>query len=126
MDLPRVVAVFDLDLDAVIELLGDEPRTIAPLSPYPAATQDISLVVGSEIPAGDVRSALAEGAGELLEDIRLTDVYAGDAVEEGMRSLTFALRFRAMDRTLTQAEATESKEAGLAVAAKRFGATLRG
>ncbi len=126
MDLPRVVAVFDLDLDAVIEILGDEPRTIAPLSPYPAATQDISLVVGSEIPAGDVRSALAEGAGELLEDIRLTDVYAGDAVEEGKRSLTFALRFRAMDRTLTQAEATESKEAGLAVAAKRFGATLRG
>jgi len=126
MDLPRVVAVFDIDADAVIRLVGDEPQAIAPLSPYPAATQDISLVVGSDIPAGDVKLALAEGAGELLEDIRLTDVYAGDGVEEGKHSLTFALRFRAGDRTLTQAEATESKEAGLAVAAKRFGATLRG
>jgi len=124
--LPRVVAVFDIDADAVIRLVGDEPQAIAPLSPYPAATQDISLVVGSDIPAGDVKLALAEGAGELLEDIRLTDVYAGDGVEEGKHSLTFALRFRAGDRTLTQAEATESKEAGLAVAAKRFGATLRG
>jgi len=126
MDLPRVVAVFDIDADAVIRLVGDQPQTVAALSPYPAATQDISVVVGAEIPAGEVKVALAEGAGELLEDIRLTDVYAGDGVEDGKRSLTFALRFRAADRTLTQAEATESKEAGLALAASRFGATLRG
>ncbi len=126
LDLPKRVAVFEIDGSAVMEAIGHEPAEIAPLSPYPAATQDISVVVDASVPAADVQAALAEGAGELLEAIHLTDEYRGEGVDEGQRSLTFALRFRAADRTLTQAEATESKEAGLAVATKRFGAQLRG
>lgn len=70
-------------------------------------------------------SALLEGAGPLLEEVRLTDDYRGAGVPDGAKSLTFALRFRAQDRTLTQAEATEAKLAGVAVAAERFGASLR-
>jgi phenylalanyl-tRNA synthetase beta chain len=61
----------------------------------------------------------------LLEDIRLVDDYRGSGVDEGQKSLTFALRFRANDRTLTAAEASDAKLAGLAVAAEEFGATLR-
>jgi len=72
-----------------------------------------------------VRAALIEGSGELLESLRLVDDYRGQGVPEGRKSLTFALRFRASDRTLTAAEATEAKLAGVAVAAERFGATLR-
>jgi phenylalanyl-tRNA synthetase beta chain len=123
-DLPRVVAVFELDLDALVEL-GAYDRQARPIGTLPAATQDLSLVVDAAVPAGDVRDAVAEGAGELLEHIRLVDDYRGQGVAEGSKSLTFALRFRAEDRTLTAAEATEAKLAGLARAAERFGATLR-
>ncbi len=123
-DLHGRVVVAELDLDLVLELAG-ERVVAASLSAYPAATQDVSLVLGADVPAADVRAALAEGAGELLESLRLVDDYRGPGVEEGAKSLTFALRFRAADRTLTAAEATEAKLAGVAVARERFGATLR-
>ncbi|MFT4305998.1 MAG: hypothetical protein QM604_03805, partial [Microbacterium sp.] len=76
-------------------------------------------------PAAEVGAALSEGAGALLESLRLVDDYRGQGVADGAKSLTFALRFRAEDRTLTAAEATEAKLAGVAAAASRFGATLR-
>ncbi|MGY6499024.1 MAG: phenylalanine--tRNA ligase subunit beta [Microcella sp.] len=123
-DLPRRVGVLELDLDALIEL-GEGDLVAESLSAYPAATQDLSLVVPVDVPAGDVRAAVIEGAGELLEAATLVDDYRGDGLEAGTKSITLALRFRAADRTLTQAEATEAKMAGLAVAAERFGASLR-
>nr|BFF10990.1 phenylalanine--tRNA ligase subunit beta [Microbacterium flavescens] len=123
-DLPGRVIVAELDLDLVLSLAG-EKVVAASLSGYPAATQDVSLVVGAEVPAAEVRATLAEGAGELLESLRLVDDYRGPGVAEAAKSLTFALRFRAPDRTLTAAEATEAKMAGVAAAAERFGATLR-
>ncbi|KRB35980.1 phenylalanine--tRNA ligase subunit beta [Microbacterium sp. Root180] len=123
-DLPGRVIVAELDLDLLLSLAG-EKVVAASLSGFPAATQDVSLVLGADVPAGDVRAALAEGAGGLLESVRLVDDYRGQGVPEGAKSLTFALRFRAPDRTLTAAEATEAKLGGVAVAAERFGAALR-
>lgn len=123
-DLPRVVAVYELELDTLVEL-GAYDRQATPIGTLPAATQDLSLVVGAEVPAREVQDAVAAGAGELLEHIRLVDDYRGSGVPEGSKSLTFALRFRAADRTLTAAEATEAKLAGVARAAELFGATLR-
>jgi phenylalanyl-tRNA synthetase beta chain len=124
LDLPGVVAVAELDLDALL-VVGAPEIAARPIGTLPAATQDVSLVVAADIPAGDVRSAVIEGAGELLEDARLVDDYRGPGVPDGTKSLTFALRFRADDRTLTAAEATEAKLAGVALAASRHGATLR-
>jgi phenylalanyl-tRNA synthetase beta chain len=124
LDLPGVVAVAELDVDALLAL-GATEIAARPIGTLPAATQDLSLVVPVETPAADVRDAVVEGAGELLEDARLVDDYRGTGVPEGSKSLTFALRFRAHDRTLTAAEATESKLAGVALAASRHGATLR-
>lgn len=123
-DLPGRVIVAELDLDLVLSLAG-EKVVAASLSGFPAATQDVSLVLGADIPAAEVRAALVAGAGELLESVRLVDDYRGQGVPEGEKSLTFALRFRAPDRTLTAAEATEAKLAGVAVATERFGAALR-
>ena len=129
-DLPGRAIVAELDLDLVLSLAGE--RVVASsLSGYPAATQDVSLVVGADVPAAEVRAALVEGAlrhaqgPTLLESLRLVDDYRGQGVAEGAKSLTFALRFRAPDRTLTAAEATDAKLAGVAVAAERFGVTLR-
>jgi len=123
-DLPGRVVVAELDLDRVLALAGAR-AVAASLSGYPAATQDVSLVVPVDVPAGEVRAALVEGAGALLEALRLVDDYRGQGVRDGAKSLTFALRFRAPDRTLTAAEATDAKLAGVAVAAARFGAALR-
>jgi phenylalanyl-tRNA synthetase beta chain len=123
-DLPGRVYVAELDLDLVLSLAG-EKVVAASLSTFPAATQDVSLVLAAEVPAAALRAALVEGAGELLESARLVDDYRGPGVPEGAKSLTFALRFRAPDRTLTAAEATEAKLAGVAAASVAFGATLR-
>jgi phenylalanyl-tRNA synthetase beta chain len=123
-DLPRVVAVAEVDLDAILALTAPsvEARAIGTL---PAATQDLSLVVGADVPAARVADAVREGAGELLEDLRLVDDYRGQGLPEGAKSLTFALRFRAADRTLTAAEASEAKLAGAALAGERTGAAIR-
>ena len=75
--------------------------------------------------AEDVRAAVIEGAGELLEAAVVVDDYRGTGIPEGQKSLTFALRFRAADRTLTANDATEAKLAGVAVAHSRFNATIR-
>jgi phenylalanyl-tRNA synthetase beta chain len=124
LDLPGVVAVAELDLDALLEL-GATEVAARPIGTLPAATQDLSLVVPVDVLAADVLDAVVEGAGELLEDARLVDDYRGAGIPEGRKSLTFALRFRATDRTLTAAEASESKLAGAALAGTRFGATIR-
>jgi len=124
LDLPRVVALVELDLDALIAL-GALQSTPTQLGTLPAATQDLSLVVPVETPAGDVLAAVVAGAGALLEDARLVDDYRGTGLPDGRKSLTFALRFRAADRTLTAAEASEAKLAGAARAGELFGATVR-
>jgi phenylalanyl-tRNA synthetase beta chain len=124
LDLPRVVAVAELDLDALMELARTEviPTTIVTM---PAATQDLSLVVAQDVPAGDILNTVIEGAGDLLEHAALVDDYRGKGLADGTKSLTFALRFRAPDRTLTAAEASDAKLAAVTLAAQRHGATLR-
>lgn len=123
-DLPRVVAVAEVDLDAIIALTDPAVEAQA-IGTLPAATQDLSLLVGADVPAARVAEAVREGAGELLEHLRLVDDYRGQGVPEGSKSLTFALRFRAADRTLTAAEASDAKLAGAALAAERTGAAIR-
>lgn len=123
-DLPSVVGVAEIDLSALISH-ADVTITAKPIGTKPAATQDLSLVVGVGVPAADVLTAVRQGAGALLEHIELVDDYRGAGVPDGRKSLTFALRFRAPDRTLTAAEASDAKMAGVSVAAARFGATLR-
>ena len=124
LDLPRVVSALDLDLEALIAAASDHV-VATPVLVFPAATQDVSLVVDLGVPAADVMAAVVEGAGELLESAHLVDDYRGAGLDENQKSLTFALRFRAEDRTLTQQEATETKLAGVAVAASRHNATIR-
>ncbi|MEN9707262.1 MAG: hypothetical protein RIS31_828 [Actinomycetota bacterium] len=123
-DLPRKVALVEINLDAVY---AQSPEVVqaSPIHGYPAATQDLSLLVPVATPAGDVLETIEEGAGALLEQVRLVEDYRSENLPEGQKSLTFALRFRATDRTLTQAEATESRDAAVALAGKRFGATIR-
>lgn len=123
-DLPRTVAVAEINLDAVLAG-GTDIVEAQSIFTFMAATQDLSLTVPVEVPAAEVQAAVLEGAGELLEHIRLVDDYRGQGLAEGHKSLSFALRFRAADRTLTAAEASEAKLAGAALAGERFGAAIR-
>ncbi|GFG48972.1 phenylalanine--tRNA ligase subunit beta [Mycolicibacterium agri] len=120
--LPKGTCAVELNLDAVpiIERLP-APR----VSPFPAVFQDVALVVDEHVAAQSVVDAVREGAGELLEDVRLFDVYTGPQIGEGRKSLALALRFRAADRTLTEDEASAAREAAVAMAAERVGAQQR-
>ncbi len=120
--LPPRSSAMELDLDA---LPLEERRPAPRISPFPPVVQDVALVLDAGVPAAEVQATLAEGAGELLEEIRLFDVYTGSQVGEGKRSLAFTLRFRAPDRTLTNEEANAAREAAVALAAERLGAQLR-
>ncbi|MGH8922054.1 MAG: phenylalanine--tRNA ligase subunit beta, partial [Actinomycetes bacterium] len=122
LGLPPRTAAMELDLDA---LPLSEHRPAPAVAPYPPALQDIALVVDAAVPVAELIATLRRGAGELLEDVRLFDIYTGEQVGEGNRSLAFALRFRAPDRTLTVAEATAARDAAVAAAIQEHGATLR-
>jgi phenylalanyl-tRNA synthetase beta chain len=122
LGLPARTCALELDLDA-IPLVDSRP---APrVSPYPPISVDVALVAATDVPAAELADALADGGGDLLEDVRLFDVYAGEQVAAGRRSLAYTLRFRAPDRTLTNEEANAARDAAVAVAADRFGAVLR-
>jgi phenylalanyl-tRNA synthetase beta chain len=121
--LPKGTCAVELNLDAIpIVDAFPAPR----VSPFPAVFQDVSLVVDADVPAQTVQDAVRDGAGELLEDVRLFDVYTGTQVGENRKSLTFALRFRAADRTLTEDEASAARDAAVQRAAEQVGAVLRG
>ncbi|MGA4508736.1 phenylalanine--tRNA ligase subunit beta [Propionibacteriaceae bacterium G1746] len=122
-DLPARTAALELDLDALVAA-APGPGTIAPLSPFPVAKEDVALVVDADVAVEPVRQALVDGAGELLEEVHLFDIYTGPQVPEGKKSLAFAMRFRGA-ATLTDTQAAEARDAAVAVAAERFGAVLR-
>ncbi|WAC89333.1 phenylalanine--tRNA ligase subunit beta [Mycobacterium sp. Aquia_213] len=120
--LPKGTCAVELTLDAlpITELLP-APK----VSPFPAVFQDLSLVVPADVPAQAVADAVREGAGELLEDMQLFDVFTGPQIGEDRKSLTFALRFRAPDRTLTEDDASAARDAAVRRAAEAVGAEIR-
>ncbi|MGI8702775.1 MAG: phenylalanine--tRNA ligase subunit beta [Nocardioidaceae bacterium] len=124
LGVPARTAVAEIDLSAVIaHALGSvrAPR----LSSYPVGKADVALVVAADVPAAEVEAALRAGAGELLESARLFDVYVGEQAGPGRKSLAYGLRFRAPDRTLTDAEIGGARDAAVAEAAARVGAVQR-
>ena len=131
---PRVCAALDLPARTcaaevrLSELIAHDGGLVepAPVSTFPVATQDVALVVAEDVPAAEVEAALRAGAGEMLESVRLFDVYTGEQVGAGRRSLAYALRFRAADRTLTTEEVSAARDAAVAEATRRVDAVLRG
>ena len=122
--LPERTSAIELDLDYLMSRVLEVTRAPS-FSSYPVAKEDVALVVDAAVPAGEVEAALREGAGELLESIRLFDVFTGAQIGEGRKSLAFALRFRAPDRTLNEGEASAVRDAAVALAAERTGAVQR-
>jgi len=110
-DLSGPVAAFELDIEAVVELVSGRPHTYEDVTGFPAVLQDIAVVVAEELPAAEVIEAVRAGGGRLLERVELFDLYRGEQVDEGHKSLALRLAFRAPDRTLTDDEVTERRGA---------------
>ena len=123
LEIPRRACAMEIDLDAIAPKPVVQARK---LSTFPPALIDVALVVDLAVPAAEVEAALVSGAGELLESVRLFDVYASSQLGPGKRSLAYKLTFRAPDRTLTVEEAVSARDAAVALATARTGAVLRG
>jgi phenylalanyl-tRNA synthetase beta chain len=124
-DLPGYrVAVAELDLEA---LLGQVPPVwfIEPISAYPAVLQDLAVVVNEDVPAAVVQNLIAKTGGFLLKDVRLFDVYRGDPVPAGKKSLAYALTFQAPDKTLRDAIVAKQVKRIVGRLRKELGAELR-
>jgi phenylalanyl-tRNA synthetase beta chain len=123
LELPPRTSAMELDLDA----LPSAPVPVGPpISSFPPVLWDIALEVPEDVPAAEVEAALRDGAGELLESLVLFDVYTGEQVRPGHRSLAFKMTLRAPDRTLTGEEAVAVRQAATAELGRRTGAVLRG
>jgi phenylalanyl-tRNA synthetase beta chain len=121
---PARTSAAELDLDLLMQLASDVvPAPV--FSTFPVAKEDVALVVDADLPSAVLADTLREGAGPLLESVRLFDVWTGEQVGAGKKSLAFALRFRAPDRTLTESETSAARDAAVSLAAERHGAVRR-
>ena len=96
-----------------------------PLPKYPAITRDISMVIKGEVFVGDIEKAIAKNGGKLLESVKLFDVYQGEQIEKGFKSVSYSITFRAPDRTLVDDEVNSVMDKILSDLKDEFGAILR-
>lgn len=123
-DLKHRAYVAEIDFDALVRHVS-LLRRYTPLPRFPAAERDLALIVAQATPAAEVKRTIIAAAGPMLEDAALFDVYTGRPIAEGSVSLTFALRFRAPDRTLTDDEVQTTMSAIIASVEQHLGARLR-
>ena len=96
------------------------------MSRFPASSIDLAFVVDAAVPAAAIERTLRAAGGDVLESVRCFDEFTSDDLPAGTRSLAFTLRYRAPDRTLTDAEVGSRRDAAIAAVASAHGATLRG
>jgi phenylalanyl-tRNA synthetase beta chain len=123
-DLTRRTYLMELDLERLYSA-APERSLSQPIPRYPAAQRDLAIIVDAAVPAADVADAIRANGGELLRDVRLFDLYTGEGVSAGKKSLAWALTYQSAERTLTDAEIETAQQVVVAALAKRFGAELR-
>ena len=124
LGLPGGIIVFELDADLLFRRAHLIP-TYQPLSRFPAVLRDLAVVVDVQLPSEEVRQLIREVGGPLVEDAALFDVYTGSQLAAGQKNLAYAIRYRAPDRTLTDAEANEAHQRIVEEVKRRVGGTLR-
>lgn len=123
-ELEQPTAAAEIEFDW---LVADIPlvERIEPIVSHPAVYQDIALVVNDATPAIDVERVIVQSGGALLREARLFDVYRGDPIPQGKKSLAYALTYQAEDRTLTDKEVAKVHQQIVKAAERQLGATLR-
>jgi phenylalanyl-tRNA synthetase beta chain len=117
-------AGFEVDLAPLVAASAIGEETYEDVISYPAVQQDIAVVVDEDVPAAEVRAAVLDGGGELLRSARVFDLYRGEQLGEGRKSLALRLSFRAADRTLTDEEVADRRRA-IEEAVRTIGGSLR-
>ncbi|WP_347862615.1 phenylalanine--tRNA ligase subunit beta [Salimicrobium sp. PL1-032A] len=116
--------VFDLNMDRLLELYEKE-ETFAKIPKYPSVSRDIALVVEEEVSAGDIEATIREAGAPLIKQVKVFDVYQGEHMDTGKKSLAFNLLYLDPERTLKDEEVEEAHNAILQAVASGHGATLR-
>lgn len=124
-DLPGRIGWAELELGALLAAPRRDPA-MRPVSRFPSSDVDLAFEVEDAVPAALVEGTLREAGGELLVGLWLFDVYRGEQVGRGHRSLAYRLRFCALDHTLTDAEVAEIRRRCIAAVEQAHGASLRG
>ena len=124
-DLPaQPVCALEFDLGPLLAQVG-AARTMQPISRFPVVVQDVALVVDENLWAEEVRQAILASGGQLLWDARLFDLYRGEQIPPGKKSLAYSLTYQAEDRTLTDDEVAEVQERIVRHLAEELEAELR-
>ena len=118
------VACLEVDIDDLLSIPHGH-RSYTPFSRYPSSDIDLAFEVDQSVSSNEVKKCLQEQAGSLLVDIHLFDIFRGEPVEEGRRSLAFKLRLQASDRTLTDVEVAKVHGECIESVEKKFSAKLR-
>lgn len=124
-DLPKRTIAFEVDMDQIFEIRGSSPIQVEAISTFPMAKEDIAIVVADSVSSGDVEAVIRKAGGEILEDVRLFDIYRGEQIGAEKKSLAFALRLRGIDHTLTAEDAATVRNRVVKQLHKAFGAQLR-
>lgn len=123
--LPETACAFEIDFEKFTEAMPKKDLQVKPVSAFPPAKEDIALVVDSDIPAVDVQQVIAKQAGDLLEEVRLFDIFSGEQLGVGKKSLAFSLKIRSAEGTLSADEIQAVRNRIVKATAKKFKATLR-
>jgi phenylalanyl-tRNA synthetase beta chain len=116
---------FEIDVEPLIAVATAGLELYDDVTTHPAVAEDMAILAAREVPAERIRATVAAAGGDLLTDVTVFDVYEGEQVPAGMRSLALRLEFRAPDRTLTDAEVADLRPA-IIEALSGIGAELRG
>lgn len=124
-NLPKAACAFEIDLDRFIAAMPKADFQVKAVSTFPPAKEDLALVVAEEVKASDLQSLIIRQAGELLEEVNLFDIYTGDQVPQGHKSLAFSIKLRSAQGTLSADEVAEVRNRIIRAAGKKFKAELR-
>jgi phenylalanyl-tRNA synthetase beta chain len=123
-DLPEEVLVAELDMET-LERKTPQKTMYREIPRFPAVQLDVAIVVPERTEAEKVEEVIRKAGGELLRRVKLFDLYRGDQVGEGMKSLAYSLTFFALDRTLTDREVLEARDRIIREVEKKLGGRLR-
>ncbi|HEY5984577.1 MAG TPA: hypothetical protein VIU38_14020, partial [Anaerolineales bacterium] len=121
---PAAVLVAELDLDAMREL--GVSFQLTPVAEFPPVLEDIAVILDEAVPAARVEALIREAGGPSLVNARLFDLYRGEQIGAGKKSLAYSLTYQAQDRTLTDAEAAAIRNRVVKKLEQELGAALRG
>lgn len=123
-DVGNRVYIAEIDLDFLLDKACTDVKFTA-LPKFPASDRDLAIIVEEKVPAGDIIQAIRKTGGDIVEKIELFDIYRGDQIQRGFKSLAFSIIYRAKDKTLTDEEVNCIHERVRKTLAEKFNGTLR-